>query len=148
MGLFRQEYWNGLPFPPLDLPNPGIKPVSPVTPVLQIDFLLTEPSGNTNKICISWKLTSRLHPYLACRSKRCIYALYLKPETFLKRDNHSRFNQIKIMLYCLFYPLFIFFRQVYFFFIFILDNILWRSIMYWIFTQHNEEFYLHVVNDI
>ena len=26
MGFFRQEYWNGLPFPsPGDLPNPGIK---------------------------------------------------------------------------------------------------------------------------
>ena len=27
MGLSQQEYWSGLPFPPLgDLPNPGIKP--------------------------------------------------------------------------------------------------------------------------
>ena len=27
MGLFRQEYWSGLPFPPPgDLPNPRIKP--------------------------------------------------------------------------------------------------------------------------
>ena len=26
MGFSRQEYWSGLPFPPLgDLPNPGIK---------------------------------------------------------------------------------------------------------------------------
>ena len=30
MGFPRQEYWNGLPFsPPGDLPDPGIKPVSP-----------------------------------------------------------------------------------------------------------------------
>ena len=30
MGFPRQEYWGGLPFPSLgDLPNPGIKPVSP-----------------------------------------------------------------------------------------------------------------------
>ena len=30
MGFFRQEYWNGLPFPSLDdLPGPGIKPGSP-----------------------------------------------------------------------------------------------------------------------
>ena len=28
MGFSRQEYWNGLPFPPPgDPPNPGIKPV-------------------------------------------------------------------------------------------------------------------------
>ena len=33
MGFSRQEQWNGLPFPPPgDLPNPGIKPVSPISP--------------------------------------------------------------------------------------------------------------------
>ena len=30
MGFSRQEYWSGLPCsPPRDLPNPGIKPISP-----------------------------------------------------------------------------------------------------------------------
>ena len=29
MGFSRQEYWHGLPFSPGDLPNPGIKPMSP-----------------------------------------------------------------------------------------------------------------------
>ena len=34
MGFSRQEYWNGLPNPPPgDLPNPGIKPVSPALQV-------------------------------------------------------------------------------------------------------------------
>ena len=29
-GIFRQEYWTGLPLPPPeDLPDPGIKPTSP-----------------------------------------------------------------------------------------------------------------------
>ena len=43
MGFIRQEYWNGLSFPsPGDLPNPGIKPRSPV---LQVDSLLSEPPG-------------------------------------------------------------------------------------------------------
>ena len=36
MGFFRQEYWSGLPCPPLgNLPNPGIVPTSPVAPALQ-----------------------------------------------------------------------------------------------------------------
>ena len=40
----RQEYWTGLPFPPPeDLPNPGIKPTSPVSSALQEDSLLAEP---------------------------------------------------------------------------------------------------------
>ena len=39
--LSRQEYWSGLPFPsPGDLPNPGIKPVYPVSPALQVDSLM------------------------------------------------------------------------------------------------------------
>ena len=37
-GFFRQEYWDGLPFPPPeDLPIPGIQPVFPVSPALQED---------------------------------------------------------------------------------------------------------------
>ena len=44
----RQEYWNGLPFPfPEDLPDPGIKPGSPV---LQADSLLTELRGKPKNI--------------------------------------------------------------------------------------------------
>ena len=40
------EYWGGLPFPPPgDLPHPGIKPESPVSPALQTDSLPAEPSG-------------------------------------------------------------------------------------------------------
>ena len=38
MGFPRQEYWSGLPFPsPGDLPDPGIEPAFPVSPVLQAD---------------------------------------------------------------------------------------------------------------
>ena len=43
MGFPKQEYWNGLPFPPPgDLPDTGIKPGSPA---LQADSLLSEPPG-------------------------------------------------------------------------------------------------------
>ena len=43
MGFSRQEHWSSLPFPsPGDLPDPGIKSVSPA---LQMDSLLTEPAG-------------------------------------------------------------------------------------------------------
>ena len=33
-GFSRQEYWSGLPSPPGDLPDPGIEPVSLMSPVL------------------------------------------------------------------------------------------------------------------
>ena len=40
IGFSRQEDWSGLPCPsPGDLPDPGIKSVSPVTPALQADSL-------------------------------------------------------------------------------------------------------------
>ena len=43
VGLSRQEYWSGLPFPsPGDLPDPGIEPRSPT---LQAGTLTSEPPG-------------------------------------------------------------------------------------------------------
>ena len=42
MGLSRQEYWSGLPCPsPGDLPEPGITPVSLMSPVLVSRFFTT-----------------------------------------------------------------------------------------------------------
>ena len=39
MGFSRPEYWSGLPCPPPgDLPDPGIKPTSPVAPALAGGF--------------------------------------------------------------------------------------------------------------
>ena len=46
MGFPRQEYWSGLPFfPPAGLPDPGVKPMTPVSPALAGGFFTTEPSG-------------------------------------------------------------------------------------------------------
>jgi len=45
-----QEYWNGLPFPPpVDLPDPGIKPVSPLSPALAGEFFTSELPSNVVK---------------------------------------------------------------------------------------------------
>ena len=57
MGFSRQDYWNGLPFPPPgDLPDPGIEPVSSA---LAGGFFTTEP---TERIfypvpCLIWGMT-------------------------------------------------------------------------------------------
>ena len=46
MGLSREEYWSGLSYPPPgDLPDPGIKPMSLVSPALAGGFFTTESSG-------------------------------------------------------------------------------------------------------
>ena len=42
MRCTRQEYWNGLPFPPLgDLPDPGIEPAFLMSPALAGGFFIT-----------------------------------------------------------------------------------------------------------
>ena len=39
MGFSRQEYWRGLPcFPPWDLPNPQMEPMSLISPALAVRF--------------------------------------------------------------------------------------------------------------
>ena len=46
MGFFRQEYWSGLPLSSLgDLVDPGVKPVSLVSPALASGFFTTMPRG-------------------------------------------------------------------------------------------------------
>jgi len=47
VGFSRQECWSGLPCPPPgDLPDPGIKAVSPSTPALQVDSLPLSHEGS------------------------------------------------------------------------------------------------------
>ena len=48
MEFFRQEYWSGLPcFSPGDLPDPGIKPVSLMSPALAGGFFTTSAPWET-----------------------------------------------------------------------------------------------------
>ena len=57
----RQEYWSGLPFPPLgDLPNPGFEPTSPAAPALAGGFFTTEPPG---KPLSWWYMTLKNGPH-------------------------------------------------------------------------------------
>jgi len=54
MGFPRQEYWSRLPFlPPGDLPDPGIKPVSPVSSSLAGEFFTTEPPGKLRMLAVA-----------------------------------------------------------------------------------------------
>ena len=55
MGFSRQEYWSGLPFPPSgDLHDPGVEPVSLMSPALTGGFLTWEaPSQQLACIILS-----------------------------------------------------------------------------------------------
>ena len=51
IGFSRQEYWTGLSLPPSgDLPDPGIEPSSPVSPVFAGRFFTTAPPGKPKKV--------------------------------------------------------------------------------------------------
>ena len=54
MEFSRQGYWSGLPYPfPGDLPNPGIKPVSLVSPALAGGFFSAVPPGKPLMVPLS-----------------------------------------------------------------------------------------------
>ena len=58
MGLSQQAYCSGLPFSPSgDLPNPGIKPVSPA---LAGRFFTNEPPGNPKCKIQNYKTTNKI----------------------------------------------------------------------------------------
>ena len=53
MEFSRQEYWSGLPFPsPGHLPNPGIKPVSLMSPALAGGFFTTSATWEAPELFI------------------------------------------------------------------------------------------------
>ena len=53
----RQEYWSGLPCPPPgDLPDLGIEPRSPVSPVLQVDSLPLSYHGSPINILLLFNI--------------------------------------------------------------------------------------------
>ena len=65
MEFSRQEYRSGLPFPPpRDLPDPGTKPTSPVSPELQADSLLLSYRVSPHRILFDFKMRPDefLHP--------------------------------------------------------------------------------------
>ena len=81
VGFPRQEYWSGLLFPsPGDLPDPGIKPLSPA---LQVDSLATEPPENP---CTLILIYSKTKVYTKAPSSEAVV-----PNLFGTRDQfHGR----------------------------------------------------------
>ena len=78
MGFPRQDYGSGLPFPsPRDLPDPGIKLKSPVTPALQADSLLMSHQGSLESLWLVLYSQSETSPFygLGMRKLQCILKL-------------------------------------------------------------------------
>ena len=81
LGFSRQGYWGGLPCAsPGDLPNPGIKFMSPASPALQSNSLPTEPRGSQHQSGLPCKYG--FHSYLEMS--------YLYDRALIKLMDHTR----------------------------------------------------------
>ena len=91
MEFFRQEYWSELPFPtPGDLPDPGIKPTSPVSPVLAGRFFTTSALGEPLRI------KSRVSKYgrIATKMNKQKNVNHRKQAHFRDQNNVSKNNTL------------------------------------------------------
>ena len=69
VGFSRQEHWSGLPCPPpRDLPDPGIKPMSLMSPSLASGFFTTSATWRFSK-------QNNAHVCLNLRTQGIIYFL-------------------------------------------------------------------------
>ena len=69
MEISRQEYWSVLPFPTSgDLPDPGIEPVSLVSPALAGRFFTTVLPGMSMCVCV-YNIYTHIYIYIYI----CIY---------------------------------------------------------------------------
>ena len=105
----RQEYWSGLPFsPPGNLPNPGIKPMSPA---LAGGFFTTEPPGKPVSIYTHRDTVIKNEDLLFAttwvglegimlsvisqrRTNTLCYHLYVKSKKLKYVQNRNRFSDI------------------------------------------------------
>ena len=82
MDFSRLEYWNGLPFPPLEeLPDPGMEPTSPVSPAWQKDSLSLSHLGSQ-----AWPMTNFKNILFEMLLSCCLVLSDIKEEIiFLQR---------------------------------------------------------------
>ena len=86
MGIFRQEYWSELPFPPPgDLPDPGIEPTSPA---LAGGLFTTEPPGKPY-IYIYTHIHTYTHTHIY------VYYIYNINVVFLEYESQKKYLKWK-----------------------------------------------------
>ena len=91
MVFSRQEYWSGLPFPiPECLPNPGIQPVSPLSPSLAGTFFTTVPHCEHTKLPFSLLFSVSEIQSLPMQIKALAYAGQKKKKLFGKVVKNKR----------------------------------------------------------
>ena len=93
MGFSRQEYWRGLPSPPAgDLPNPGIKLRSLMSPALAADSLPLTPPGKPYSYVIKHlhRISATHHSY-CCLTSLWYYPKFFSFNLFIHNPNSREF---------------------------------------------------------
>ena len=87
MGFFRQEYWNGLLCcPPGDLPDPGMEPLSLMSPALAGRLFTTSATWETpSSAYCKLKKTLRIHRWAS--TIIALWEFHLDEGEALKQDN-------------------------------------------------------------
>ena len=110
MAFSSQRYWSGLPyFPPGDLPDPGIKPVSLRSPALAGGSLSLAPPGKPKKVFINYLFyylfallgLSCVMRYLQSLVLSCELVYYTSFNTIsLQRKCNIRFRNYDFFCFC------------------------------------------------
>ena len=100
MGFSRQEYWSGLPCPPpVDLPDPGIKPTFLMSPALAGRFFTTtatcEAHINTDSL-IKVKNHGQMFSFSPVQSLSCVQ-LFATPWTAAHQASLSITNSRSLL---------------------------------------------------
>ena len=106
MGLPRQEYWKGFPFPPPgDVPHPEIKLESPASPALAGRFFTTEPKPRYRKnlsVCLVKYLRYAYSGILAIKNETLPYmTTRMNPEDIMLNEinqtQKDKFHMISLI---------------------------------------------------
>ena len=96
MGFPRQEYWNGLLVPSLrDLPNPGIKPLSPALQAVYLNIM--QPLYVCHVKTITWESIQGLLLDLFQKINQCMLRkLFCKRKMYLyvRKKSIRRYTNI------------------------------------------------------
>ena len=93
MGFSRQEHWSGLPSPPPgDLPDPGIKSMSPVVPALAGRFFITE--AHRSRVCVCVCVCVCIH---SINNIEYVYSSIIILESFLPRSVGKTIFQSEVL---------------------------------------------------
>ena len=95
MGLYRQEYWSGLPFPPPgNLPDQGTEPRFLMSPALAGRFFSTSAPWEAPKVPLDNVLI------FLSTFKRIVYSIYSFLCSFFSTDTPHFLSDIIALFFC------------------------------------------------